>query len=385
MNSFKDSIEVPYDCPEKEEFLDSEEVMKGYGYYPTKKECVHNFMRGNCSGSCEQEFLDETTLYLFESNSSKFGFKPFEKTTEEIVAGKKTTLTENVVGFYSDDSHHSAFIHWKVNRDLLPENFRKRLDALGKVDSIYEGENATLLKAGDNLFSINSNLHRNIKETIAAIDYEYSFKIKDYNITPDGTLIAIKMDDDSLFIIAGMLGCDGFIEEERIILMDKVDSAQPFFNFTPYKKVDWSKLKTPNGNHFESLCEIILSKQKNLTDIQPLGKTNASDRGRDFIVKEKSVDFNGTETEIKWLVQCKFSENSISTSTVPDWTNRVIEHNVDGYWLITNNDLTPNLFDQLKDSTNNHRIKIQTKIWQRSHFDTFFNTQPELFTNDNFN
>ncbi|HPE78123.1 MAG TPA: restriction endonuclease [Draconibacterium sp.] len=385
MNQFKDIIEEDFDCPEKEVFLDSEDLMKGYGYYPSKKQCIHNYMYGSCEGSCNQKFLYETTLYLFEENAANFGFKSFESVKEEIIDGKKITTTENVVGFFSDENRHSAFIHWTVNRKLLPATFSARLNDLTKVDAVFEGENFTLLKVGGGSFAINSNLHRNIKEMISVIDSEYVFTIREYQITPDGSLVAIKMDEDSLFIIAGMLGYTDFAEEERLKLMEKVDTAQPFFNFSPYKKVDWSKLKKPPGNHFESLCEIILTNQKNITDIQPIGKTNASDRGRDFIIKEKSIDINGKSNEIKWLVQCKFSENSISPKTVPDWTNRVIEHNVDGYWLVTNNDLTPDLIDQLKDAANNHRIKIQTKIWQRNKFDTLFNTQPELFTNENFN
>jgi hypothetical protein len=83
-------------------------------------------------------------------------------------------------------------------------------------------------------------------------------------------------------------------------------------------------------------------------------------------------------------VQCKFSTSSISPKTIPDWTNRVLEHNVAGYWLMTNNDLTPDLFDQLKDAERNKKIEISVKIWQRNKFDALFNTHPELFTSDNF-
>jgi hypothetical protein len=177
------------------------------------------------------------------------------------------------------------------------------------------------------------------------------------------------MNDNSLFVIALLLGFDEYVEEERTVLTERVDYANPFFNFEPYKKVDWTKLKDPKGTHFECLCEIVLSKHKNLIEIQPVGKTNAADRGRDFIVIENSRNVSGKETQIKWLVQCKYSDDSINHKTVPDWTNRVLEHSVDGYWLITNNDVTPALFDQLTDVPKN--IGFAARLaghWSNGHF-----------------
>ena len=378
-------MEEPFDCPEKEEFLDNGDLEKGYGYFPSKKECIINFAKSNCNGSCGQKFLEDTILYLFDTNAKKYGFNKYEKIKEDLEEGKRTTTTETIVGFYSDEYKHAAFIHANTNRDLLPNGFKDRLDKLKTIEAIYEGESYVLLKKDGKDFAFNSNLHRNIIEIIGSIDYEYSFKVKEYQITPDGALMAVVMQDDSCFLISGMLGYDDFAEEERVTLMTKLDAAQPFFTFDAYKKVDWNKLKKAKGNHFESLTEIILSKQPNLIDLQPLGKTNAADRGRDFIVKEKMMGIDGKIREINWLVQCKFSENSISTRALNDWTNRVIEHGVNGYWLITNNDLTPDLYDQLKDASNDIRLKIETRIWQRNKFDILFNTQPELFTKDNFN
>ena len=78
-------------------------------------------------------------------------------------------------------------------------------------------------------------------------------------------------------------------------------------------------------------------------------------------------------------MQCKFSDKSISPKTIPDWVNRTVEHGVDGYWLITNNDLTPDLFDQLNDVPKNKNYKIETRVWQRNTFDIKLATRPEVF------
>jgi len=385
MNNWKEQLEEEVgDCPEKERFLDSEDFMKGYGYWPSKSECIRNYSTGECEGSCGQSFLDETTLYLFGLLSKEHGFAPFEMIKEENDKGKHITVKETVVGFYVDENKHSGFVHWKTNRDLLPEKFRTNIEKLAPIDKFYFGETYTLIKQGDHSFALSSNLLRNIKQVISTVNSEYSFFVQEYQATPDGTLLGLLMNDNSLFIIAMMLGFVDYVEEERTILMEKVDYAQPFFTFEPYKKICWTKLKEPKGTYFEALCEILLSKQKNIMEVQPIGKTNASDRGRDFIVIENSRDLSGSIIKLKWLVQCKYSENSINNKTVPDWTNRVLEHNVDGYWLVTNNDITPDLYDQLKDASQNPKLKIETRIWQRNKFDTIFNTNPELFTKDIF-
>jgi len=84
------------------------------------------------------------------------------------------------------------------------------------------------------------------------------------------------------------------------------------------------------------------------------------------------------------VVQCKFSEHSISTKTIPDWPTRVIEHGCDGFWLMTNNDLTPDLIDQLNDVERNNKHKIETKFWQRNTFDIKLMIHPEVFISDAF-
>ena len=79
------------------------------------------------------------------------------------------------------------------------------------------------------------------------------------------------------------------------------------------------------------------------------------------------------------MVQCKFSEHSISPSIIAGWTDRIIEHSYDGFWLMTNNDVTPNLFDQFKDIERNNRYAIKTKLWQRSDFEIKLSVHAELF------
>lgn len=386
MSNWKEALEEEFgDCPEKEKFLDTEDFYKGHGYWPSKSECIKNYSSEECNGSCRQDFLEAIPLYLFGLLSEGFGFFPYEQTTKEVKNGKITTITETIEGFYVDENAHSGFLYRNSNKNLLPDKFRSNIELLTPVDKLYLGESYTLIKQNDKYFALNSNLLKNIKQVISEINSEYSFFIREYLVAPNKPLFGILMNDNSLFTIALMLGFSEYAEEERTKLAEKVNIAEPFFNFDPYKKIDWSLLKNPKGASFEALCEIILSKQKNIVEIQPIGKTNASDRGRDFIIIENLIDLSGNTAQFKWLVQCKYSIDSINHKIVPDWTNRVLEHNVDGYWLLTNNDISPSLYDQLNDVSKNNRLRIDTRIWQRNKFDTLYNTNPELFTKDSFN
>lgn len=384
MNYYKDQLTVePYSCPEKGNFLDEEEMLRDVNYYPDEKECINNFVYGYCGGSCERELLEESTLFLFEDISKHFGFVPFKTIKEEKSNGKIVEIEEKIIGFFHDEDRHVAYIHYKANRELLPETISSKLDNLVPIEAFYEGDNYFLTKRGNEISGFKIDLYRKVKDVISNIDGNYPIKIEKHQVSKDKGILAVFTDDGSIFLISGLIGDIEFAEEERSIISERIENAQPFFDFTPYAKVDWDKLKTNKGAYFESLCEKILNSQENLFDLQPIGKTNASDRGRDFIVKENVLDLEGRK-EIKWLVQCKYSDNSISPKTIPDWTNRLIEHNADGYWLMTNNDLTPSLFDQLNDATKNEKISIAMRIWQRNKFDILLNTHKEYFTNDDF-
>lgn len=163
-----------------------------------------------------------------------------------------------------------------------------------------------------------------------------------------------------------------------MILSNKLETSQPFFKFKAPIHFNWDKLIGDKDRQFERICELLLQKEKNIIRIIPIGKTRAADRGRDFEVIEKADNMN-EHNERKWLVQCKFSETSISPSKISGWTDRMIEHKYYGYWLMTNSDITPTLFDQFKDVEKNNEYNIKTKFWQRSDFYIKLNVHSELF------
>lgn len=384
MNYFKDQdIEEPIACPEKENFLDQEEVMKGYEYHPDKDECIFNYKNGHCSGSCKQDFLEEITLHVIVEFVEEFGFKEYKTEETKQENGEIIRTTKVIKGVFTDEQRHTAVIHNCANTDLLPKTLTDKLENVDEITDLFEGSNYLLVKTAAHIYPFNIDLYRKIKGFISSIDNYYSISIDKHYVSKDGTLMFTLTDDGTKFAVSGIFGENSFAEEERLLLSQKVESAKPFFDFEPFEKVDWTKLKEKKGTSFENLCEVLLQKTNGIIEVQPIGKSNAADRGRDFIVIEKLIGLSGTKN-FKWLVQCKYSEHSISPSTISGWTDRVVEHEVDGYWLMSNNDITPSLYDQLKDSERNKKFSVKTRIWSRNKFDIQYNLQKELFSNEFF-
>lgn len=282
--------------------------------------------------------------------------------------------------FKGKDGHLGVFCKF-VDFKLLGDSVNKALTNRFEVDKIYEGEKHLLCLANSKLFSYNIEYYNQIQTIIDEIDYELpssSTKLKiGYDSKSHFHILIIETDFID-FSVAG-LKSDNQEEVERVILSKKLASSQPFFEFKAPIYFEWNKLKGDKDSQFERICELLLQKENNIKSIIPIGKTRASDRGRDFEVIEENKGFNTTK-KIKWLVQCKFSENSISPKHLAGWTDRVIEHKYDGYWLMTNNDLTPSLFDQFKDVETNEKYSIDVRFWQRSDFHIKLNVNSELFT-----
>jgi hypothetical protein len=318
----------------------------------------------------------ESEYYLLLEYAIASGFKEYSHQETTVKEGLHTTITNVVQGFFVDSTRTQAIISNIANKKLIPHNILRQINNLIIVDSLYEGYEYLLVKCGSHIFTFNIQLYYSITEVIRLIDLHVDCKVQKVQTNKEGTILVLDT-GQVRFLISGMLVADA-PEVERSILMSRLEDAKPFFEFTPVKKVDWSKLKDNKGDYFEKITETLLQLEPNL-EVNTLGKTNAADRGRDFIVIEKGFDTFGNLNIKKWLVQCKFSEKSISPKIIPDWVNRSVEHDVDGYWLITNNDVTPDLFDQLQDVAKNKSYKIETRIWQRNTFDVKLAARPEVF------
>jgi hypothetical protein len=370
-------LEPTYECPEYDQFLSDDEISRGHRVYFRRTDCIKNYIWGKCKGSCGQEFLDNSEYYLLQEFAPSHGFNEYTVEETKNNNGEITTLKKTVQGFYVDDHKTVAIISDVANPNLLPKSLTNVIQSLIEVTDVYEGYEYLLVKSADKISTFNIQFYRNIVELIREIDLYVTSRVNKILVNDSGTILMLNT-GQTKYLIAAIVD-DETIEVERSLLTTKLDIARPFFEFKPIKKVDWEKLKIDKGDYFEKLVETLLQLEPSITNVTPIGKTNAADRGRDFIVTEKTMDTFGKTIEKKWLVQCKYSDKSISTKAIPDWVTRTVEHSVDGYWLMTNNDITPDLIDQLFDVPKNENFKFETRFWQRNTFDIKLATRPETF------
>lgn len=369
--------EPTYECPEYDQFLSDDEVQHGHRVYFRRTDCIKNYIWGKCEGSCGQEFLDNSEYYLLQEFAPTHGFNEYTVEETKNNNGEITTLKKTIQGFYVNEHKTIAIISDVANPGLLPKTISNLIQTSIEVTDIYEGYEYLLAKSGEKISTFNIQFYRNIVELIREIDLYVTSRVNKMSVSDSGTILIINT-GQTKYLIAAIVD-EETIEVERSLLTTKLDNARPFFEFKPVRKVDWDKLRADKGDNFEKLVETLLQLEPSISHVTPIGKTNAADRGRDFIVTEKTMDTFGKTIEKKWLVQCKYSDKSVSTKAIPDWVTRTVEHSVDGYWLMTNNDITPDLIDQLFDVPKNGNYKIETRFWQRNTFDIKLATRPETF------
>lgn len=128
-----------YECPESESFLDKEEFVKGHKVYFPKQECIRNYVWGNCEGSCEQAFLDNSEYYLLQEYALTDGFEEFSTENTVNNQGELKTTKSIIQGFFVDNNRTRAIISDVANPQLLPEKISNQLLNLIPIDHIYEG------------------------------------------------------------------------------------------------------------------------------------------------------------------------------------------------------------------------------------------------------
>lgn len=293
----------------------------------------------------------------------------FEEKTKRIVdySGESATIKKVIdKGIFINEARQ--FVIWcnSKREEVFNLTNETKIEQLRKVQKYYRGEKYFLVLCKDKVYGFDIDYYRQYEYMITELYFQYESSDKEefyIGSIEKGNMLLIKT-DFAFFGIAG-INMKSLVEEERLILSQRLEESEPFFKYKPLIHFDWNKLKFPKDGTFEKLTEELLQYEENIRKVIAIGKTRASDRGRDFEVIEVEDSFDRERT-IKWLVQCKYSKNSISPNTISGWTDRVIEHNYDGFWLITNNDITPSLFDQFKGVEKNEKYKIRTKIWQRS-------------------
>lgn len=398
-----------YICPEKERLLSepfkyllyfhyvSEKVSKGSNNLRfTVEECQKVASKGICTLSCNRDYVRSLQFTLMEEAGKKNGFSEFSKTVEDLSNYERNISI--VRGFLVNETKTVVIMHRDLPEKHLPERISKSRNRSTNIENFYDGEEFLLALLNGKVYACSKKLIPPIKNFIKAVfaiklDKDDFFDLYIDRLSKENyefERVRVDAETGNFFIdvhwltiaIAGLIGED-FEEAERVIISEKIYKSSPFFRYRAPINVNWQKFKVPQDDNFQELCRLLLNHEADISNIVSIGKTRAADRGRDFEAIEtiNNVENNGA-TKVSWLIQCKFSGKSISTETIKGWTDRVREHGYDGYWLMTNNDITPDLFDQLRSVERNTGIK--TKIWQRADFHIKLNIHSEYLLNGAF-
>jgi predicted helicase len=142
-----------------------------------------------------------------------------------------------------------------------------------------------------------------------------------------------------------------------------------------HEVIEFSEIR--DHKQFEDLAAAYFRHLKNHTDnnivsvfVEPSGE--GTDGGRDIFVILK-VDDGIMEFERKWVVQCKFHEESVNKSHLASVNIPSLIHqfNADGYLLICKNGVTSKLSEMFEDLRKRCRFGYKYLIWTGSEFATF--------------
>lgn len=368
-----------YSCPESENFLRYGRQRfipddKGILHF-TEEECLE-FVGKACRASCKYPFLFPYQYDVMRYIGEQFGFNEFSRTTQKIDGVYKIDQIVTTQGLLTSENYVSAVWHVGLPDNVLPPELLGIKNRREIVSHTFKGEKYFLVRVNDKTRAFNLEIYNRLENFVQSLEFEMPATVENIGLDIETGALTIK----TSWLWLAMMGLNGtsFDEEERVILSEKLANSHPFFEYKAPVTVDWEMFKEPKDDNFQELCRMLLEKDPSINQVTSIGKTRAADRGRDLEVYENPGGFT-TSKAIKWLVQCKYSTNSISPETIKGWTDRVREHGYDGFWLMTNNDITPSLFDQLRGVEQNSGIRV--KFWQRGDFHTKLNVYAELMGN----
>ena len=144
-------------------------------------------------------------------------------------------------------------------------------------------------------------------------------------------------------IISIEANADERVDEEYSIFIRKLDALKKIKPQLNNATLDFTHLTYVD---FEQLCYDILVK-RGFINVHPVGKSNASDGGKDILATEEYRTITGIETR-KWIWQCKHSKKSLNRKDVSEIGDLLNENEATAYGLLCSNALTPDLINRLE-------------------------------------
>jgi hypothetical protein len=365
-------------CPESPSFLrrfwrDPRLVPDNYGVLHFAQErCYAHISEKICKATCNYPFLFDWHNMLMEAAASDVGLR---KQTEE---GGHNAKPQVAPGLFISEDKTFGICHFATSHPIV-SRINEAFERSNPVTHIYEGEQSLLALSAHETFAYDLKKFEMARDFFRFLDDVFYVPFENFSIDPIVKSLIIR----STWVTAAIMPKYGtttqWVEEEHSKLNQKVAEANPFFDIAselPPLMIPWDRLKKPKDDTFEELTGMLVEKEPDIARVYRNGKTRAGDRGMDFDIHRKVIDLVGkTQTE-RWLGQCKYSSNSINVADIKGWTDRVREHGCAGYWLFTNNDITPALRTHFEGVQRNIGIKVE--YWDRARFQTKLNTDRGL-------
>ncbi len=139
----------------------------------------------------------------------------------------------------------------------------------------------------------------------------------------------------------------------------------------------------PSGEKFEDLVasyfEDLKNEANNISSVEVRPSGIGTDGGRDILVNFTVTD-GIFDFKRKWVIQCKFRNNNISTNDINDINipSLIHSYNASGYLLIIKQKPTSKLTDLFERLNDNCKLKYKYVIWSGEQFKKLIITNPVI-------
>lgn len=295
-----------------------------------------------------EKFIDAYTSWQQQVNYVEIEELDGDVTLKNLINAKWATIKRDIIskGYISES-------YWVKRHDnkiiLTSKNHLKYFIKYFKINNLIEikemqyGTRFVLFKTKNNNFvAIDKSIYDEVMNIIQSVGEELDVKLY------------VNNEKNMYFSAPSFIG--------YMILFDNIDFARTleynYFSeafiklkeFAPPEKVKHISFKFLNDELFENLSMEFLA-YKGYFDIHPLGRTRASDGGKDFFAKRRKYTLTNDNLIEQWIVQCKYSNSEKRKSfkremfsEIPDLLG---ENYSDKYLLITTADLSPRAVERI--------------------------------------
>lgn len=295
-----------------------------------------------------EKFIDAYKSWQLQINDVETDELDGEIILKNLINAKWATIKRDTIskGYISEN----YWIKRHDNKIILTTknylgNFKRyfNVDNLDEIEKMQYGTQFVLFKTKNNHFvAVGRSIYDEVINIVQSVGEEFDMQLY------------INDEKNMYFSTQSLVGI--------VMLFDNIDSARTqeynyfseafitFKEFAPPEKVKHISFESLNDELFENLSMDFLD-CKGYFDIHPLGRTRASDGGKDFFAKKKNyapVNENSIE---QWIVQCKYSNSEKRKyfkremfSEIPDLLG---ESDSNKYLLLTTADLSPQAVERI--------------------------------------